>query len=196
MTDRVVGVWAHAAGDDDTLTAAMLEDCVDLVAEMQAVRGALLAAADRYEAATAAAWPDMPVREVRAGPTAADLLDELARLGATEAAVLPADVPDLPALLLGKLFSALTSAEVAVCPAAGGGLVAVAARLPLPAWVRDVMPTFDAADVLERLRSAAPPRALHVGPGWHRVRASADVAGLDPGLEGWEATRAWRVGRR
>jgi hypothetical protein len=27
-------------------------------------------------------------------------------------------------------------------------------------------------------------------PGWHRVRTSADLDRLDPGLEGWENTRA------
>jgi hypothetical protein len=41
-----------------------------------------------------------------------------------------------------------------------------------------------------RLRGAAPRRALVVTPAWRRLRTPADLGGLDPGLEGWEATRA------
>jgi hypothetical protein len=49
----------------------------------------------------------------------------------------------------------------------------------------------DAADAVQRLRAAAPRRtAVAIGPGWHRVRSADDLASLDPGLEGWEVTRA------
>ena len=46
------------------------------------------------------------------------------------------------------------------------------------------------SEFLETLRRVAPPRSLSVGPGWHRIRAAEDISRLDPGLEGWEATRA------
>lgn len=168
----------------------MLEDVVDLVAEMQQVEGALVARAAAQPAARAAAWPGMPVIAVEADD-AAGCLDAIQDIGATEAALLCADAPDLPALLLGKLFSALTTAEVAVCPSPSGSLVALAARLPVPPWCAGSNVGLDGTDALTTLRAAAPSRALHVASGWHRVHGVADAMRLDRGLEGWEATRAW-----
>lgn len=128
---------------------------------------------------------------------AARVLRELADLGASQAAVLAADVPDLPPLLIGKLFRALGSqrrGQIAVCPGEGGGLVALAAWLPAPGWLAGVQAghasELDVTDIAERLRGAAPHRgAVRAGPGWHRIRSPADVRRLDPGLEGWDATR-------
>jgi len=190
MTRRMVAVHATAPVAADTLEAAMLEDVVDLVAEMQHVDGVLVAVDPAQDAARAVAWPGMPVL-VAADATAAAGLAALAAAGADEGALVSADVPELPALLIGKLFSALTSAEVAVCPADSGALVALASRLPAPQWLTELGLSLDAPDALDRLRGAAPRRALHVGSGWHRVRGVADAMRLDPGLEGWEATRAW-----
>lgn len=105
-------------------------------------------------------------------------------------AVVAGDAPDLPGLLVGKLFRALGSAEVAVCPAAGGGLVAVASRVPVPDWFVRARVGLDTTDAVDRLQAAAPhPRSLGVAPGWHRVRVRADLDRLDPGLDGWDATR-------
>ena len=187
---RVVGVWARPAVDDVALAAAMLEDVVDMVAAMEQVEAAIVAGPAYAEAAADVAWPGMPILPIGDDAVVADALDALADAGADVAAVVVPDAPDLPPLLLGKLFSALTSTSVAVCPADGGGLVAVAVTCPVPAWLRDAGLSLDAADSLSRLRSAAPPRGLHVGPGWHRVRSADDVRRLDPGLEGWDATRA------
>jgi hypothetical protein len=107
-----------------------------------------------------------------------------------QAAVVAGDAPDLPPLLIAKLFRSLGRADVAVCPADGGGAVALAARLPPAAWVVDADPDLDEFDVLSRLRVAAPrSSAVFVGPGWHRLRAPGDVAFLDPNLEGWPETR-------
>jgi molybdopterin-guanine dinucleotide biosynthesis protein A len=146
-------------------------------------------------------WPGTPVIRLTAdavpGP-AVQSLAALADLGARQAAVLAADAPDLPPLLIGKLLRALGSerrADVAICPAEGGGLVALAAWLPPPAWLAGVHTVrdgaeLDVADIAERLRGAAPSRgAVRNGPGWHRMRSPADLARLDPGLEGWAATR-------
>ena len=200
MTGRVVAAWAAAGGVDAELAAAMLEDVVDMIEAMQQVDGAVLTTASLADRARSVAWPGMPVIEV---PETADVgaaLDAVhAVTGADAAAVVCADSPDLPPLLLGKLFSALTSATVAVCPAEGGGLVALAARLPVEGWLRGLALRLDDGDASEALRAAAPPRAFHVGPGWHRVRTDADTGRLDPGLEGWETTRALladRVSRR
>jgi len=128
---------------------------------------------------------------------AARTLGELADLGASQAAVLAADAPDLPPLLIGKLLRALGSqrrGQIALCPAEGGGLVALAAWLPAPGWLSVVRTgpgsELDLEDIAERLDGAAPRRgAVRTGPGWRRIRSPADVARLDPGLEGWDATR-------
>lgn len=194
MTRRIVAVHATAPVVADSLEASMLEDVVDLVAEMQQVDGALVAVADAESAARNVAWPGMPV-VLAADATIEAGLAALAEAGADEGALVSADVPDLPALLIGKLFSALTSAEVAVCPADSGALVALASRLPTPEWLAGLELSLDMPDVLDRLRVAAPRRALHVGSGWHRVSGVADAMRLDPGLEGWETTRAWLARR-
>lgn len=194
MTRRVVAVHAVHAAAPDSLAAATLEDVVDLVAEMRQVDGALVTTAAGEAAARAVAWPSMPVLRVDAVDVVG-ALDALAAAGADEAAVVCAEAPDLPALLLGKLFSALTAVEVAVCPGEGGVLVALASRLPPPAWLVGLALGLDDGDALDRLRAAAPRRGLQIGSGWHRVHTPDDAARLDPGLEGWEATRAWLANR-
>jgi len=95
------------------------------------------------------------------------------------------------------LFRGLGVADVAACPAQSGGLVALAARLPPARWVVEAAVGLDTPDALDRLARAAPSRrSLSVGPGWHRLRAPGDLSVLDPGLEGWEATRALLSGGR
>ena len=203
-TRRVVAVLARPARvlapdrplappgvNDDALALAMVEDVVDLVAGMREVEAALVLAPG-FVAARETVWPGMPVCELAAGSTLVDALDALAALGAGEGTVVVGDAPDLPPLLLGKLHSALTTAEVAVCPADGGGLVALAARLPVAGWLRDIANQVDPDNekILPALGRVAPRRALNVGSGWHRVRRPEDVVRLDPGLEGWDATRA------
>lgn len=138
------------------------------------------------------------------GPSGADgsgrlshaVLAELAHLGYTAGAVVTGDAPDLPALLIGKLFRALGRADVAVCPAEGGGLVALAATLPAESWLGAVAVGLDTPHAVERLRAGAPSRrAVGLAPGWHRLRSPGDLSRLDPGLEGWESTRAVLSGR-
>jgi hypothetical protein len=109
-------------------------------------------------------------------------------------AVVAPDVPDLPTLMLGKLFSALVgprAGSVAVCPDEHGGVVAVAASLPIPTWLQGVPVGLDSPDAVAALRAGAPQSELSIGPGWHRVLAIGDLTRLDPGLEGWDATRAY-----
>jgi len=171
----------------------MLEDVIDLIAGMQQVEGALVAVGSAVETAQRAAWPGMAVLGVLDDMTihVPTCLSAVHVAGADEAALVCADAPDLPPLLIGKLFSALTTSEVAVCPADDGRLVALAARLPAPDWLDATAVSLDDVDALTRLRAAAPPRGLVVGSGWHRVRGVAEAMRLDPGLEGWEATREW-----
>ena len=116
----------------------------------------------------------------------ANLHDALAALRpATIGAVISGDAPDLPGLLVGKLFSACEDRLAGVLPSGDGRLVGFAVRLPVPDWV-----TFSLEDGLDAVHAAAPTGAVTVGPGWHRLAAPGDVARLDPRLEGWPHTRA------
>jgi hypothetical protein len=137
-------------------------------------------------------WPGTAVTEAGAGEAALAGLRLAAAQGAHAAAVVAGDCPDLPGLLLGKVFRALGSAELAACPATDGGLVAVAVRLPVPAWWGDAAVDLDAALPQPAAILQAVPDGVLVAeaPGWHRLRGPADVHRLDPGLEGWASTRA------
>ena len=190
MSSRFVAVLAGRAvatppgSDPAEFRLAMLEDTYEVVAGLEFVTP-VLALTEPDEDAEAITWPGTEV--VRTTGLWA-LLDQLAALGADQAAVVAHDAPDLPPLLLGKLFRALGSGEVAICPAKDGGLVALAARLPAPPWLKEI--DLDTPDAPSRLRAAAGlPGAVRSGPGWHRLRAPQDLSHLDPGLEGWDNTR-------
>lgn len=173
---------------------ALAEDVADLLAGLAEVEPMIAAASDRRAEAEAVVWPGMAVLPVAAGAGPVAVLAELAARGYATGAVVAPDAPDLPGMLIAKAFSGLTGAPVAAVPAAGGGLVVLAGRLPPPPWL-DV--SLDAPDAIERLRIAAPRRRdVVVTPGWHRLRTPGDIAALDPGLEGWEATRALLAGPR
>ena len=73
-------------------------------------------------------------------------------------------------------------------------LVALACRLPVPAWL-PVDVDLDEPYAVERLKAAAPsPGDVVLTPSWRRLRRREDLAALDPDLEGWEATRALLAG--
>lgn len=200
MTGRVVAVLARASPAlPRELVLAMLEDVVDLVTDSPLVTPVLVVAAGLDVPAERITWPGTPVVGVGADPTLAEVVGATADAMAgadpppVAVAVLAADVPDLPGLLLGKLFSALAGprrVDVAVCPAEGGGLVAACVSWPLAGWLSDLRARLDDSDAAATLREAAPVGAVASVPGWHRIRAPGDRARLDPGLEGWEATRA------
>ena len=174
----------------------MLEDAYDTVAALELVEPALALVPGDQPDAEQVTWPGTQL--VRAARTndpseVAEVLDVLAALSPTAAAValVTGDAPDLPGLLVGKLFRALGNAYVAVSPAEGGGLVSVAVRIPVPSWFLTAGVGLEAADAVERLARAAPRRsALALAAGWHRVRTMADARRLDPGLDGWDNTRA------
>ena len=171
---------------------AMAEDVADLLADLPGLEPVVAAAPDRVADAEDVVWPGTPVLEVAGGPV--DVLTALAEQGYDEAAVFAADVPDLPGLLVAKPFSALSTAPVAAAPADGGGLVALACRLPVPAWL-PVDVDLDEPYAVERLKAAAPsPGDVVLTPAWRRLRRREDLAALDPDLEGWEATRALLAG--
>ncbi|MGZ4596182.1 MAG: DUF2064 domain-containing protein [Actinomycetes bacterium] len=203
MTRRMVAVLVPRPSrrpdgfPPDDLRMAMAEDVYETVAALELVEPALAVQLGdpATEAVEAMAWPGSSLHAVPRADgggsyplRALRILDEA---GADQATLVSGDAPDLPGLLIGKLHRALGSADVAVLPAQGGGLVAVAVRCPLPGWLVAEDLELDAEDMTVRLRARAPRRtALSVGPGWHRVRAPADLARRDASLEGWDVTRA------
>lgn len=190
MLNRVVAVlvrrhMAQAAPpgvEPEAFLGAIAEDTYEMVAGLDLVTPVLITSVPGLDDIV---WPGT---EVIAIDDDEPLASVLGRLDADQAAVVSADAPDLPPLLVGKLFRELGRAEITVCPAENGGAVALACALPVPAWAR---PDLDAPDVVRELRAQAPgPRRVATTPGWHRLRSAADVARLDPGLEGWDNTRA------
>ena len=118
------------------------------------------------------------------------VLDALHERGATLGAVVSADAPDLPGLLVGKLFGACEDRQASVLPAHDGRLTGLATRLPRPGWLDGV----DLDTSLDALHERAPYRSVTVGPGWRRLSKPEDVATLDPRLDGFWATRALLTG--
>lgn len=172
--------------DAAAFLAAVAEDTYELVAGLDFVTPVLVTSVPGMEEIV---WPGTPVVEIPDLSGAALVRAAFAALPYGEQAVLlSGDAPDLPPLLIGKLFRALGRAQLAVCPAADGGAVAIASHLPCPDWAQV---GFDDDDPVRALRAAAPaPRTVANGPGWHRLRTPGDIARLDPGLEGWDGTRA------
>jgi hypothetical protein len=185
--------WAPPGIAADRWRAALAEDVVDLLAGLAQVDAAIAATAADRELAAAVAWPGMPLYVVPR-LTARAVLDAAAADGYDEAALLAADVPDLPGLLVAKLMRPLSSRTVAVAAAVDGrGLLGVASRLPVPPWLPDL--DLDSGS-LDKIRAVAPrPAQVGTAPVWRRLRGAADLATLDPGLDGWPATRALLSGR-
>lgn len=193
MARRVVVVmlgparWSPPGIDREQWRAALAEDVVDLVATLNEVDVAVAVTPADRPLADALVWPGTAVHEVPE-PTPNAVFARLE--GYDQAAVLAGDVPDLPALTVGKLLRPLTTRSVAVAPVEGGGpgLLGVAVRLPVPQWLPALdLDTATPADV----RAGAPaPGDVAVTTGWRRQRGPADLVTLDPAFEGWEATRA------
>ncbi|MEU8225634.1 DUF2064 domain-containing protein [Kribbella sp. NPDC048915] len=184
------GSWAPPGRDPEKWRLALAEDTYEVLAALDRVEVAV-AVAGGDEAAVAEldelTWPGTPTYAV--DPTRPVLhAVELAGPAAAVVAV-SYDVPDLPGLLIGKLFRALSHADIAVTPSEDGSLAAMGFQPPVADWLVELAPTFDTP--LELLESHKPRRhAVAIGPGWHRLRSNADIARLDPGLEGWDATRS------
>lgn len=179
--------WHPPGVDPVSWRAALVEDVVDLLATLNEVEPAIVATAADRALAESVAWPSMPVYEVP-DLSASAIFAAAAKDGFEQAAAVAGDAPDVPGLLLGKLLRPLTTRPLAVAPAdPGPGLLGLASRLPAPDWLPAV--DLDSGSVAA-LRAAAP-RAANVGasPGWRRLRGPADLATLDPAVEGWDTTR-------
>jgi hypothetical protein len=167
---------------------ALAEDVLDVLATLAEVQAAVGVEPGEEGLARRVGWPGMPAYAV-ADLTAPSLLQAVAADGYTQAVLLAADAPDLPAMLIAKLLRPLGTRSVAAAPViGGGGLLGLGVRLPAPAW----LPALGLDELaVAALREAAPrPADVAVAPGWHRLRGPSDLRRLDPRLEGWEATRA------
>ena len=190
--------WTPPGIEPARWRTALAEDVVDLLATLNEVETAVAVTAQDRWLADAVVWPGTPVYEVPE-PTPNAVFATLAAAGPAtvydQVAVVAADAPDVPGLTLGKLLRPLTTRPVAVAPVEGGGtgLLGVAARLPVPAWLPAL--DLDTTGSAEVRRAAPSPGDVAVTAGWHRMRGPADLAALDLAVEGWEATRALLSGR-
>jgi hypothetical protein len=206
--------WHPPSIDADRWRLALAEDLLDVLAAMVSAEAAI-AATDA--AALDVGWPGLR----RYSLPSLDLVSLYAAAtadGFDQAVLLAGDAPDLPGMLIAKLLRPLTTRPLAAAPAhvmaasgrgdeipvdggkaadsgaqpGSAGLLGMAARLPAPAW----LPAVGLDDVTPRsLRRLAPrPTDVAPAPGWHRLRGPGDLAGLDPGLEGWDATRSLLAG--
>jgi hypothetical protein len=174
--------------DSSMFAAACLLDSYEVVADLIGVTSGIAGPASAAEML----WPGgLHLPDDMTVPTMAAQLSEVV----DELVVLPADLPDLPGLVLAKLFKVLHRTDIAIAPERGGdGCAAIGLSLPLADWIPD-----DAFDLdhnpFERLSAAAPRRSrCTLAPAWHRLRTPNDLRRLDPGLEGWEETRALLAG--
>jgi hypothetical protein len=168
--------------------AALAEDVVDLLARLAQAEAAIAATTADRGLAEEIAWPGMRIYEV---PTATygPVLAAATADGFDQAAVIAADAPDLPGMILGKLLRPLEDKAVAVAPGGpAGGLLGVATSLPAPAWLADH--DLDTASAQLLRRNAPQPGDVTSTAEWRRLRGPAELASLDPALEGWENTRA------
>jgi len=180
-------VWTPPGVDPHDWRLALAEDLLDVLALMIEVEPAAVSVRAEPPLRSELGWPGLRWYDAQA-PTVPDLLAAVAEDGADQVALLAADAPDLPGLHIAKLLRPLTTRAVAVAPATDGpGLIGLACRLPVPAWLPSApLETLTVAAV----RAAAPRAAdVAVTAGWHRLRAAATLDRLDPRLEGWEATR-------
>jgi len=166
--------------------SALAEDVVDLLAMLAQAEPAIAAMPGDRALAEEIAWPGMRIYDV---PTATVLpvLRAAAEDGFEQAAVIAADAADVPGMILGKLLRPLTTKPVAAAPAGVAGLLGVAARLPAPDWLADH--DLDTATPMQLRKTAPNPSDVQSTPDWRRLRGPADLATLDPALEGWENTR-------
>jgi hypothetical protein len=165
---------------------ALAEDVVDLLARLAQAEPAIAATPADRALAEQIAWPGMRIYDVPTG-TVLPVLHAAARDGFDQAAVVAADAADVPGMILGKLLRPLEKKAVAAAPSGPAGLLGVAARLPAPSWLADH--DLDTATPMSLRKGAPQPSDVESTPDWHRLRGPADLAALDPALEGWENTR-------
>jgi hypothetical protein len=195
MTRRLVAavlsppVWTPPGVDPRGWRLALAEDLLDVLALMIEVEPAAVLVGAEDGLRSGLGWPGLRWYAAQT-PAVTDVLAAIAgeAPGYDQVALVAADAPDLPGLHIAKLLRPLTTRPVAVAPATDGpGLLGLACRLPAPPWLPAVpLDALSAAAV----RMAAPRAGdVVVTAGWRRLRSPETLDGLDPRLEGWEATR-------
>jgi hypothetical protein len=179
--------WSPPGIDLESWRAAMAEDVVDLLAPLPQIQPAIAAVESDLPLAAKIAWPSTRVYRVEQ-PTIKAALQAAAADGHDRAAVVLADAPDLPAMLIGKLIRPLSTRTLAIAPAHDGGLLGASCRLPVPDWLPEL--DTEAGDAVSARRYAPDPTLVASAPGWHRLRGPHDLRHLDQGLDGWDATRS------
>ncbi|WP_221324261.1 hypothetical protein [Actinoplanes sp. L3-i22] len=194
MTRRVVVAmlvpvpWSPPGVDPAAWRAALAEDLVDLLARLAQAEAAIATTPADRPLAEEIAWPGMRIYEVPQ-VTVLPVLAAATADGFEQAAVIAADAPDVPGMILGKLLAPLESKAVAVAPGGpGGGVLGVATSLPAPEWLADH--DLDGASAQLLRRNAPAPGDVTTTPPWRRLRGPADLGTLDIALEGWDNTRA------
>lgn len=176
--------------DGRAWSRALIEDSYEVLADLEQTGSGLAASAADLVGLADLAWPDAVLVELPPGAagSAVRVLDAVGD-GADVLVLLSPDAPDLPGLHIGKVFQAVENADLAWVPVADGGVAALGFALPAADWVRRVRPGFDGSPT-EWLAAAPDGRHAVAAPGWHRLRTLGDIRHLDPGLSGWETTRA------
>ncbi|HEU4350143.1 MAG TPA: hypothetical protein VFR35_20380 [Actinoplanes sp.] len=179
--------WHPPGVDARAWRTALAEDVVDLLARLAQAEPAIAATPGDRALAGEIAWPGMRIYDV---PTASvrPVLEAAAKDGFDQAAVIAADAADVPGMVLGKLLRPLDRKPVAVAPAGRDGALGVATTLPAPDWLVDH--DLDTVTPMLLRRTAPQPGDVESTSEWRRLRGPADLATLDPALEGWENTRA------
>lgn len=169
--------------DPVAFAAACLADTYEVAADLVGARSGLVGPPELEDLL----WPGSLRLD---DGTLADLLAACAE-EADEVVLVPADVPDLPGLVLAKQLKVLHRADVAVAPERDGpGCVALGFRLPVASWLPLADLDLD-LDPRSTLAAAAPAAGLvETTSDWHRLRGPTAVHRLDPALEGWEEVRA------
>jgi hypothetical protein len=174
--------------DSGAFAWACLADCYEVAADMVEVESGIAGPPRVAELLWPGAWhlPDgLGVLELAHRMTG--LVEELV--------VLTADVPDLPGLVLAKIFRVLHRLDLVVAPQRNGmGCVAIGIALPPRDWLTEDLLDLERNPAAQLPSGRAERRRWTLAPAWHRLRRPDDLAYLDPGLEGWEQTRALLAG--
>jgi len=170
--------------DPAAFAHACLADAYEVLADLIDVNSAIAGP----DSAAELLWPGS--RRLPADSSIAQLAG-LLRDEVDELVVIPADAPDLPGLVLAKIFKVLHRVDVAIAPQRGGtGCVAIGVAVPLADWIEPDLLDLDGQPHAQLAADRSLRARWSLAPDWHRLRIPADVHRLDPGLEGWEQTRA------
>ena len=181
-------VWSPPGVGLNAWRAALAEDVVDLLARLAQAEAAIACLARDLALAREIAWPGMRIWEVPSA-TVLPVLAAATADGFDQAAVIAADAPDVPGMILGKLLRPLSEKAITLAPGGpGNGAFGLAANLPAPAWLTDC--DLDSATAQLVRRGAPTPGDVASTPPWRRLRGPAELSALEPALEGWENTRA------